>query len=146
MDKRIVMGVLAVLALSGLGGCGMFKSSTSQASFESSSKFSSSPFKSSSPDKETKAAYRRDVRDYARTFAASGGNLLTFQRDLSAIAESHGVTNWEQQEGTYVAIGEGLAQVGMSRMQFDEFTRRLCGPRTQQAVWMTSGYQTTLVP
>jgi hypothetical protein len=143
MDKRIVMGVLAVLALS---GCGAFKSSTSEASFESSSKFSSSPFKSSSPDKAKEAAYRRDVRDYARTFSASGGNMLAFQRDLSTIAESHGVTNWEQHEGTHVAIGEGLAQVGMSQTQFDEFTRRLCGPHTQQAAWMTSGYRATLVP
>ena len=119
--------ILFIAALALCFGVGCFKSSTTQASSESSSKSSSSPFKSSSKssgdeDEATEeTAYQRDIRDSTARFALSQEDLPSFQRDLSAIAESYGVTDWERLDDTYVAIGRGLAVAEAP----DERTREL---------------------
>ena len=108
---RMIVTASLVTALAGTG-C-IFKSSTSQASFESSSKSSSSPFKwssdSSSPAGDTPSAYQRDVTDYTAKFAASDGDVPSFQRDLSAIAEGHGVTGYvaNLRDGRVLLVAEG---------------------------------------
>jgi hypothetical protein len=95
--------VSCVAAVALASGCGIFKSSTSQASSESSSKFSSS---SSPSDKES--AYQRDIRDYTTAYAAQGGDVDRFRHGVGAIAGDHGVTDWEADAGTLVAIRSGV--------------------------------------
>mgnify|MGYP000029456766 CR=1 FL=1 len=41
-------------------------------------------------------------------------SLEEFQNDLNRLAKSHGITNWESMEETYVAIGRGLKMAGVS--------------------------------
>jgi hypothetical protein len=59
-------------------------------------------------------AYRDDVRSYTAAFVTSGGAADAFESKLGAIARSYGVTNWEDDRVTYVAIGEGLAEAGVN--------------------------------
>ncbi len=116
MITRITSSLIVIIALGFMTGC--VKISATQASLESSSDSSSSPFKSSSKissgsDEEgekKETAYQRDVRHYTVEFARSAGELESFQRDLSAIAEGYGITDWERTEDTYVAVGRGLAE------------------------------------
>jgi len=155
MIARTIVVLIGAVALSLSAGCGVFKSSTTQASVESSSdssaaafRSSSSPFRwssdSSSPSGESSSAYQHDVTDYTAKFAASEGNAQSFQRDLSAIAEGHGVTDWEQDDATYLAIGRGLAKAGLSEQRFQDFAAQLSNDG--QLALVKSGYETYGTP
>ncbi len=63
---------------------------------------------------ESSAAYRRDVRAYAAEFAGAGGSSADFLRGIGWVAAEHGVTHWEADAGTLVAIGAGLRDAGVS--------------------------------
>jgi hypothetical protein len=121
MIARIVLTLIVATALGFAIGCS--KSSTTQASFGSSSDSSSSPFKSSSKsssgddeeegeEKDKETAFQRDVRNYTVEFArnADDSDIASFHRGIASIAEGYGITNWEQAEGTFVAIGRGLGE------------------------------------
>jgi len=153
MIARTTALLIGVVALCFSTGCGVFKSSTTQASVESSSKSSaagfrssSSPFKwssdSSSPAGDTPSAYQHDVSDYTAKFAASEGNVQSFQRDLSSIAEGHGVTDWEQDDATYLAIGRGLAKAGVSGQRYQLLSVQLSNQNPSQLALVNSGYET----
>lgn len=151
--RGIVAVLTGVVVLGFSAGCGVFKSSTTQASVESSSnssaagfRSSSSPFRwssdSSSPSDASPSAYQRDVTDYTAKFAASNGEPRSFQRDLSAIAEGHGVTNWERDDATYLAIGRGLAKAGVSERRFQQLAVQLSNANPSQLALLKSGYET----
>ncbi len=126
MPTRSAAYFIAILGLASCFSLACSKSLTTQASFESSSDSSSSPFRSSSsssPDDDEQTedeAYRRDVQDYASSFDATGDDTRVFQRDLSEIAETHGFIDWESHEGTYLAIGRGLARANLDGANVQE--------------------------
>ena len=152
MSARTTAVLIGIVALSLSAGCGVFKSSTTQASVESSSdssaagfRSSSSPFNwssdSSSPAGDTPSAYQRDVTDYTAKFAASDGDVPSFQRDLSAIAEGHGVTDWEQDDATYLAIGSGLAKAGVTGEHYQLLSVELSNQNQSHLTLVNSGYK-----
>jgi hypothetical protein len=121
MNVRIALGLMVSIALCFATGCS--KSSTTQASFGSSSDSSSSPFKSSSKsssgddeegekEDEKETAFQRDVRNYTVEFARTGDehDIESFQRDLGAIAEGYGITDWERTRDAFVAVGRGIGE------------------------------------
>jgi hypothetical protein len=155
MTERVALGLILGAALCLATGC-FSKSSTTQASFESSSKFSSSPFKSSSKssggdekkekdgdDAKTETSYQRDVRIHTAEFARSARepDLESFQRGLSAIAEDHGITNWEQFADTYVAIGWGLADSGLDDWSAQQLATTLSADDVSRLALVRSGYE-----
>ena len=155
MSVRIASSLIIGLALCVAVGCS--KSSTTQASFESSSDSSSSPFKSSSKssgsgdeedekdgaagDRET--AFQRDVRNHTAAFARSVAepDLDSFQRDLGIIAEDHGITNWEQFADTYIAIGRGLADSELDEWSAQQLAVALSDEDIERLKLVRSGYE-----
>jgi len=150
MIVRTITVFIAVVAFCFSAGCGIFKSSTTQASVESSSKSSAASSRSSSgsssPSEESPSAYERDVTDYTAKFAVSGGDAQAFQRDVSAMAEEHGVTDWEQDDATYEAIGRGLAKAGLGEQGFQDFVAQLSSANHGQLGLVKSGYETYDTP
>lgn len=145
MSARSIAVVVAMVGLCPALGC--FKSSTTQASFESSSDSSMSPFKSSSesssPDEDDEeSAYERDVRDLAVRFGASADDVMSFQRDLSGIAEGYGVTDWERRDGTYFAIGAGLARADLDDQRFGQLAVELANEDLERLELIKAGYAT----
>lgn len=154
MSARIASSLVIGLALCLAVGCS--KSSTTQASFGSSSDSSSSPFKSSSKssgnDDEKKkkdggeakqeTAFERDVRNHTAEFARSvtEPDLDSFQRDLGVIAEDHGITNWEQFAGTYVAIGRGLADSELDEWSAQQLAVALLDEDIEHLKLVRAGY------
>lgn len=137
-------GLACALWLGGTAGCGIFKSSTSQASSESSSDSSTSSSKSSSGDDEKKeGAYERDVRD-ATARNAAGGTLevRSFEKQVSAIAAGHGITDWEGDPYTYRGIGSGLARAGVQGAELDRLASELSHEKPRYREWIRSGYDT----
>ena len=132
---RPLLGIaLAMLALSAPLGC--FKSSTSQASSESSSSSSSSFSTSSSGP----SAYVRDVRDQTAQWLLAGDDPATRERDLAKIAEKRGISDWEQDEQTYLGIGRGLKKAGVSGKRYESLVAQLKGPNPDSAKWIQAGY------
>jgi hypothetical protein len=143
MIARTAAIATAVVALCISVGC--FKSSTTQASSGSSSDFSSSPFKSSSKSSsdsdEAEDDFQRDVRDYTVRVAASEFDLQSFQRGLSETAETYGITDWEQHDATFVAIGRGLAKADVSKRRFDELAVQMANKDDGNLESIESGYE-----
>ena len=54
--------------------------------------------------------------------------LAAYQKKLGDLAKARGVTNWEENLGTYAAIGEGLGQAKASQGLVDTFKSRLAPP------------------
>jgi hypothetical protein len=137
---RVLFGV--VLVVLGTAGCGVFKSSTSQASSDSSSKSSSS----CSGGDESKLAYRRDVRDVTARHAAKVADPSILERDVGAVAERHGVTDWERDRQTYVGMGQGLARANVTGPELERDVTALSHANTEHAAWIRAGYGGTATP
>src|SRR5262245_16337607 len=114
-SPRLALLVVPLLALT---GCGVFKSSTSQASSESSSDSSrassASPSSSSHADASA-AAYSRDVAAHTERAVRAGADARRLREQLGGVAEVHGVTDWEADPATWEGIGRGLAEAQIGR-------------------------------
>ena len=100
-------------------GCSFSASSKSSSDSSASSSGSSSP---------GDAAYFDDVRSATEAYAKSGGPFDAYQKQLGDLAKQRGVTNWEENLGTYAAIGEGLGQAKATQGLVDTFKERLAPP------------------
>jgi hypothetical protein len=146
MNLRTLLSLMCVASLCISAGC--FKSSTTQGSSESSSnssKSSSNSSKSSSnsssPSDDAESSYARDVRDLTATYAANDLDVRSFQRTLSSIARDYGVTDWEQHQRTYIAIGQGLARAGVNGVDAAQFSQNVAAANPQRTAWIRSGYE-----
>ncbi len=155
MTVRIAFGLMVSIALCFATGC--FKSSTTQGSFGSSSDSSSSPFKSSSKsssgddeegeegenEEEKESAFERDVRNFTVEFARTGGefDIESFQRDLGAIAEGYGITDWERTQDTFVAIGRGLGESELNDTNAKQLAVKLSNEDYDHLMLIRSGYE-----
>lgn len=135
MLKPWVVGLCGAVSVASL--CGCFKSSTLQASFESSSKSSSSCSDSDSRE----SAYQRDIRDYTAAYAATGGSPERFQHDLGAIAEGHGVTDWEADPATLVAVGRGLERAQADGRRTQQLEAVVTHGDPERTAWLRQGYE-----
>lgn len=108
-------------------------------SFSTSSKLVSSPFASSSRSSSREQAYREDVRDYTAAHLQSGGTVDELRRQIGTLAAKYGITDWENSESTFRAIGAGLAKAGYRQVQVDAFKKNMATTPTQ-AEWMQEGY------
>ena len=146
MISRVALSVVGVVGVFMLVGC--FKSSTTQGSSESSSnssksssKSSKSSSESSSPGDEEGSAYATDVRELAAAYASSGLDVRSFQRTLGAVAADYGITDWERDEGTYVAIGRGLAKAQVDGASAERFGSEISDANEQRMAWIRTGYR-----
>ena len=134
---------VSLVCVTATAGFGCFKSSTSQASSESSSRSSSVSSRSSSGSSSASSRegpYITDVRDYTSEWVLSGGDAEAFRRGVSAIAEKDGITNWEQDDATYEAIGRGLKKSGARGDRYQQLKSTLGGSDAKAATWIQQGY------
>ncbi len=134
MLKSWILGLAFAVGVASL--CGCFKSSTLQASFESSSNLSSS----CSGSGESETAYQRDIRDYTATYAASAGDAERFRHDLGAIAQDHGVTDWEADRATLMAVGSGLSRARVDAQRAQQLEAAITQGDTGRMGWVSQGY------
>jgi hypothetical protein len=138
MTARVLTLVLAVALALLATGC-IFKSSTLQASSESSSGSSASS-SSSSRSSSGPSAYTRDVKTYTTEWVLSGGDVEAFRRGLGEIAKRRGITDWENDQQTYDGIGRGLKKSGVSGTRLNQLKAQLAGPNPQAGSWIQQGY------
>ncbi|GFO72198.1 hypothetical protein BJAS_P2236 [Bathymodiolus japonicus methanotrophic gill symbiont] len=89
------------------------KSSSKSSASSSKSSFSSSSSPSSSLTDEER--YQEDIIDYTTAYLDSEAfDRSTFGKGISEIAAANGVTSWEHDEATLIAIGRGLKEAYLS--------------------------------
>src|SRR5262245_7923017 len=125
--------LLLLAVLLGPLGCSLSDSSKSssdsaKSSSDSSKSSSDSSASSSASSSPGDTAYFDDVRTTTEAYAKSGGPFDAYQKKLGDLARDRGVTNWEENLGTYVAIGEGLGSAKASSGLVETFKDRLAPP------------------
>jgi hypothetical protein len=127
--------LLFAASLVGVSACSLSYSS------KSISDSISSPFKSSSDSSgDSHAAYQADVRDYTAAYIRSGGDYDTFERKIGSVAAKHGITDWELDTGTYVAIGQGLRKGGLKPIELAAWKTNLARDDLSRADLIQKGY------
>ena len=126
-------GVLLAALTAGAMGCSFSDSSVSI------SKSISSPIASSSKSSSPEAAYTDDVRDYTAAYMKSGGRPEDLRREISTLAQKHGISDWEQNKATFRGIGAWLAKAGARQVEVDAFKQNLT-TTDEQAQWMQEAY------
>lgn len=131
--RNFVIPFLIVALAAFTTGCSFSESS------KSSSAIVSSPFTSSSNSSSPENAYKEEVKDFTGAFLKSGGDMAKLPQEIGRIAEKHGISDWENNQATYVAIGKGLKAAGLNQAQFDGYKANLAHD-AQQTEWMQNGY------
>jgi hypothetical protein len=121
----MVAPLVAALALCPLGCSFYYSSESSAKSITSPSRSSASSSDSSKDDEDKKEAYRDDVRDFTAAWAERGGDLEGFEAGLGDVARRHGVTDWEADDATYAAIGDGLRRARVGEADVARYAARL---------------------
>jgi hypothetical protein len=116
-------------------------STSSSASSGSSARFLTSSSRSST-GADGHVRYREEVRSYTAAYVRSGVPFDAFEKELGDLARSHGLTHWEEDETTYVGIGEGLgdASVGEAQLEMYKTSFSRSDPFKMQAI--QRGYDT----
>jgi hypothetical protein len=86
--------------------------------------------------------YEKDIRDYTAEYVkSSDANIDAFRAKLGKIAAKYGVTQWDQDKSTYVAVGKGLRKAGLSKPQYDAFKTSLGDALPWKMQAIEEGYQ-----
>lgn len=118
-------------------GCSFSDSSGSIS--DSASSIISSP--SSNSDKEKK--YQKDVTDYTMAYVKSthpGADYNSFLKGVSDIAEKAGITNWDQNPKTYVAIGKGMKKAGIEGIAYETYKTNFANSDYKKMQDIQEGY------
>lgn len=118
---------------------------SSGASADSSNNSSQSSSGSSSDDESSdESAYQEDVRVATRTLAAAGEIGAQLPRELSRIALDHGISDWESHAGTWIAVGAGLREAGLSQAEAQDALVRVGRVTPRERDLMAEGYRAEL--
>lgn len=74
---------------------------------------------SSSGEEEAKVSatatlYEEDVAAATVLYVSSDKNNDTYRRQITSIAENHGISDWEQESSTFFGMGKGLRRAGVA--------------------------------
>lgn len=59
--------------------------------------------------------YEEDVAAITVVYVSGEQGSVAFQRQVTAIARHHGISNWEQDGGTFMGMGKGLRRAGVRK-------------------------------
>ena len=135
-SKVTALTAIAALLAMVVSGCSLSYSSKSISDIISSPiKSSSKSSGSSSPEQ----AYQVDVADYTAAYIKSGGDTSKLKAGISGVAEKRGITDWENNKGTYEGLGEGLKRAGVNQPTLDGYKSTLATTDEQRS-WIQEGY------
>ncbi len=63
---------------------------------------------------ETVTVYEEDIAAVTVLYVSREENNEQFQRKVANIARNHGITDWEREESTFLAMGKGLRRAGVA--------------------------------
>jgi hypothetical protein len=122
--RGLVLTIVLLVAVVVSGCRALSVSSMSLASFTSamSSLTSSSALWAANDD-----GYARDIAGLTSAVVGAEADRGTFLRELGEIATRHGINDWEARDVTFLAIGVGLREGGLTEAGARSFERDLFG-------------------
>jgi hypothetical protein len=149
-NHLVLLGLAALVMIWVASGCALFESSgsfsdSSGSISDSSGSLSDSSKSSSDSDdddgaKKEEEAYRRDIRSFTVAHVAAHRSPESLSRGLSEVALARGISDWEAVEGTYVAVGAGLAEAGVSQEELARYQASLTRHDTPVDAALHEGY------
>ena len=134
----------ALIIVSLAQGCSFSESSasssdSSNSSSESSASILSSPSSSSSEDEDEK--YQIAILNYTSAYINSSKfNRFAYTRGISEIAKANGITSWEENEATLIAIGRGLKNSNISDSLYATYKRSIANSIANRMQMIQKGY------
>lgn len=123
---RNAIFALLALALTSAGCSFSYSSASISDSIASSSKSVSDSISSSSGGSSaSEKAYREDVRDYTARAVKDKRSVEALEAGLPGVAETHGVTDWEADQSTWLGVGEGLRKAKATQEMVDAWGQKL---------------------
>lgn len=99
-----------------LSGCSIsYSLGKSSDSITASSKSSSGNGEKETKPEETSSLFMEDVSAATVLFVSQEKNDAEFQDNITSIAKSHGINDWEGDGKTFTAMGKGLKRAGVSK-------------------------------
>ncbi|MFN3603582.1 MAG: putative lipoprotein [Leptonema sp. (in: bacteria)] len=87
-------------------------------------------------DKKEQQLYQHNVEIFTEFAIKEKLNSEEYLRGLSRIARKHNLIDWEKDENTYIAIGKGIKNSGISLKEFYAFTETLSNKHIQNLIEM----------
>ncbi|MCF6313201.1 MAG: putative lipoprotein [Verrucomicrobiales bacterium] len=134
------VGLVALLASSALT-LGCVVAGATSASLGSISSLSASSASSDANHHHHHSAFYNDVRESTATAVIAQVSTAEVLRSVSRAAKQHGISDWEAEQASYIALGEGLRQAGLTQAQAQEWISRLSPGNQQNAQLMLKAYQ-----
>ncbi|MBW2243036.1 MAG: hypothetical protein JRH01_13715 [Deltaproteobacteria bacterium] len=140
--QSVLVRTIALVAILGLvaplGGCAMSRASSrsfaSLASIWSLSRSFQSSFGGDERRSGLDEAYAFDVAAAGAAAVGSDAPEEQLPGDVTRVAETHGVTDWESLEETWLGLGIGLRHAGLSEPEAGALVARLFGDERVDAV------------
>jgi hypothetical protein len=139
MNQKLSLVLAASIAIAApaiFGGCTIGESSLSLGSVSS---LSGSSLAAAA--QEYNYHYSKDVRAAVQTSVAAGASEGEVLRSVGRVAERHGVSDWESQPATYVAMGEGLKLAGEDEASAVSLSPKLTGGNEEAAKLLLGSYR-----
>lgn len=61
------------------------------------------------------SVYQEDVAAVTVLYVSRHEKTDEYQRQVTTIARNHGISDWEQEQSTYIGMGKGLRRAGVSK-------------------------------
>ena len=139
---RILRTLTLICLLLALNACSFSHSSESSSDSSGSvSDLASSPSSLLSSGGSKK--YEADVVDYTYAYLKSSSapsDYAEFQKGLTDIAEKRGVSDWESNEHTYLAIGKALKKAQFEGVGYETFKKNFSNNDAEKMSWIEKGY------
>ena len=123
-------------------GCSFsYSSKSSSKSSLSSSKSSASSLSSPSSSLTEEEIYQEDIIDYTSAYLHKEKfDLDTFNRGISEIATDNGITSWEQDDATFIAIGRGIKEADLPEGVYQTYKSSIAGSNLHLMELIQQGY------
>lgn len=63
----------------------------------------------------TTTVFEEDVAAVTVLYVSREKTTDEYQRQVTSIAKNHGISDWEQEQSTFIAMGKGLRRAGVSQ-------------------------------
>lgn len=114
---------------------------TSSMSLGSISSISASSASSAANHHHHDSAYYNDVRESTAAAITAQASSAEVLRSISRAAKQHGISDWEVEQDSYIALGEGLRQAGLNARQAQTWAARLSTDSEQSTRLILQGYR-----
>ncbi|WP_428353270.1 putative lipoprotein [Methyloprofundus sp.] len=138
-NKPFLFPALIIVSLA--QGCSFSHSSESSSDSSGSSSTSSGSSSSSKSSKDTEE-YQLQVMSYASAYLSTADfDRFAFSRGISQIATANGITNWEDDDATMIAIGRALKKSNITGSAYESYKDKIANSDKDRMELIQKGYE-----